>query len=210
MNGSATPDSGDQAAPSWSQTGLRWIARLCAITATVLFALVLVAIHRERLIHQSANELVATLHIDNGYFDDRVDYASLGRIRDETQDLRQTLTQLDSAAAEDVRLLQLIVPEVTRLLEAGRTDLDIAHDLPGVADTLHTNAQHILRIAGHADGTVASADARLATTVDLVTRLNRALGNIDARLRIISAVPLPPATNGAPALPELFQAGGSR
>src|SRR5581483_7301726 len=208
MNGSAAPNAGPRAttAPSWSRTGLRWIARLSALTATVLFVLVLMAIHRERVIHQTANELVTTLRTDNGYFDERVDYASSGRILDHTQDLRQTLGQLDVAAGEDVHLLEMIVPEVTRLLGAGRTDLDIARALPGIADTLNIDARKTLRIAGHADGTVTSADARLAETVDLVRRLNRALGSIDAKLRIVPAVPVPPAlSNGASTLPELFR-----
>lgn len=174
------------AAPAWSRTGLRWVARLSAAAAVILFALVLLAVHREALVHRSTDETVATFRLNNGYFDNRVNFAQTDRIRDSSGALGQTLEQLRAAATDDVALLETILPDTTRLLTAARTDLRIARELTGTADALRHTAQNILDTAAHSNNTVASADARLGAIADLVDQLNRRLSDIDRKLPLPS------------------------
>ena len=176
---------------SWSEIGLRWTGRLCAATAAVLFAVVLVAIHRERLVHASTTALVATLRHNNGYFDNRVDFTQPDRIRDQVRSLEGVLGQIDLASGEDVTLLAATVPDVARLLEAGKTDLRFAHDLTGVAVTLRGSAQDLLRIAEHANQTVDSTDARVRTALTLVDQLNTQLADLEGKLAVLSIAPGP-------------------
>jgi methyl-accepting chemotaxis protein len=170
---------------SWSQVGLKWVARCAAVAAVVLFALVIVAIHRGRVVQATAQELVATLHTNNGYFDNRVDFTMPGRIRDEVRALHTVLDQLDRSTNEDVGLLDATLPDVARLLEAGRGDVQIAQRLTGVAGTLRDAARDLRKITGDADGTVDSVDRRVATAVELVDRLDRELTDIDRKLGVL-------------------------
>jgi len=137
------PDRTGNAALSWSAVGLKWIARLTAIAAVVLFALVITAIHRGRLVQASAKDIVATLHTNNGYFDNRVDFTTLGRIHDQVGTLHTVLGDLDRSANEDVDLLDATIPDVARLLEAGRGDVRIAQRLTGVSATLRDAAKDL-------------------------------------------------------------------
>lgn len=71
----ADVSAGPPPVSSWSRAGVRWVGRLSAATAIALFALVIVAMHRERLVHDSTNQIVATFRVNNDYFDDRVDFS---------------------------------------------------------------------------------------------------------------------------------------
>lgn len=176
---------------SWSAVGLKWIARLTAVAAVVLFALVLTAIHRGRLVQASTQEVVATLHMNNGYFDHRVDFTTLGRIRDEVRALHTVLGELNRSSDEDVTLLADTIPDVARLLDAARGDVRTAQRLTGVAATLRDSARDLHSITGDADDTVDSVDRRVATTVDLVDRLDRQLSDIDRKLAPLPAGVIP-------------------
>jgi hypothetical protein len=197
----ATPD-GDTT-PRWCRIGLRWTARLSALTSAVLFVLVLTAIGQERMLHASTTTIVHTFRVNNGYFDERVDFTQTDRIREDTRELQRTLDEIATAATEDVHLLATIVPDADRLLAAGHTDLDIAGELPGIADTLRDTAADILRAAEHADATVTSADTRLAQVADLVERLNSRLAAVDRKLPL-------PETPGLPAAPGLPGTTGAK
>jgi methyl-accepting chemotaxis protein len=185
----------------WCRVGLRWTARLSALTSAVLFVLVLTAIGQERMLHASTTTIVHTFQVNNGYFDERVDFTQTDRIRDDTRELQRTLDEIATAATEDVQLLDTIVPDTDRLLAAGHTDLDIAGELPGIADTLRDTAADILRTAEHADATVTSADTRLAQVAELVERLNRRLAAIDRKLVLPETPGLSAALPAAPGLP---------
>jgi hypothetical protein len=177
-----------------------WIGRLCAATAVVLFALVLLAVHRERQVHQSTDEIVATFRVNNGYFDHRVDFSHTERIRDRAGDLRRTLDDIQAAATDDVRLLGAIRPDATRLLTAAGSDLRTAHELTGIAEDLRDTAGDILGTADHAGNTVTWADARVASILDLIAQLNRRLADIDRKLPLPAGGPglLLPRTEPSP------------
>lgn len=194
--------SPDDAPPPWYPVALRWTARLCAVAAVALFALVLVAIQLERTLHASTATIVETFRINNGYFDDRVDFDQVGRLRDEALQLRRTLDDINTATAEDVRLLESIVPDTVRLLAAADTDLDIARELTAIAGTLRGSAADIRDSAEKADTTVTDAEARLGTIVDLVERLNRRLADIDRKLVLPQAPASPPRPELAKMLPR--------
>jgi hypothetical protein len=179
-------------APEWSRVGLRWVARLSAITSIVLFALVLVAIHRERLVHESTNHIVATFRLNNSYFDDRVDFAQTTRIRATAQRLEQTLEQLTAAAADDAALLATILPDTARLLAAAGADLTTARDLAGIADELHTTAGDILGTAGRAQDTVDAVHTRVSSIAALIEALNTELTRIDDKLPLPGRPEVPP------------------
>lgn len=96
--------------------------------------------------------------------------------------MRRTLEEIQAAATEDARLLATMLPDATRLLTAAHSDLGIANELPGIAESLHSSAGDILGIARHADGTVDAAHARVNLVVELVDQLNRELSSIDGKL----------------------------
>ncbi|HEY9415490.1 MAG TPA: hypothetical protein VIQ30_12075 [Pseudonocardia sp.] len=176
---------------AWSAVGLKWIARLTAVAAVVLFALVLTAIHRGRLLQASTQEVVTTLHLNNGYFDNRVDFTTLGRIRDEVRSLHTVLGELNRSTDEDVTLLAETIPDVARLLGAARGDVRIAQRLTGVAATLRDSARDLRAITGDAGDTVDSVDRRVATAVVLVDRLDRQLSDIDRKLALLPSGVIP-------------------
>lgn len=193
--------------PEWSQTGLRWIARLSAATAAVLFGLVLLAIHQEHRLHDSTADIVATFRLNNAYFDQRVQFPQATRIRDTATALTATLDQVSSTATEDVRLLAATLPDTTRLSAAALGDLSLARELTGIAGDLRDTAGDILLTAHHADGTVSTASRRLASIADLVARLNGHLAEIDRKL------PLPatgPSNDHHPTHASPTEAGPSR
>lgn len=177
--------AGAPTGPGWSAVGLRWIARFAAVSAVVLFALVITAIHRGRMIQATTHDVVATLHTNNGYFDDRVDFTTLSRIRDEVRTLHAVLGDLDRSTSEDVGLLDSTLPDIARLLDAARGDVRIAQRLTGVSATLRDAARDLHGITGDADGTVDSVDRRVATAVDLVDRLDAELTDIDRKLAVL-------------------------
>lgn len=190
LRSSGTPP--DDAPPRCCQIALRWTARLCAVTAVALFALVLVAIHLERTLHASTATVVDTFRINNGYFDDRVDFDQVGRLRDEALELRRTLEEISTVTAEDVGLLESIVPDAARLLAAANTDLEIARELSSIADTLNATAADIRDSAEQADTTVTAAQAQLGTIAELVEQLNHRLAEIDRKLVLPRAPASPP------------------
>lgn len=169
----------------WSAVGLKWTARLTAVGAVVLFALVITAIHRTRVLEATTQQVVDTLHMNNGYFDNRVDFTTLGRIRDEVRTLYTVLDDLNRSTDEDVGLLDATLPDVARLLDAAQGDVLTAQRLTGVAATLREAARDLHGITGDADDTVDSVDRRIATAVDLVDRLDRELTDIDRKLAVI-------------------------
>jgi hypothetical protein len=68
--------AGELPGSSWSAIALEYLARLCAVAAVVLLALVVVAIHHGRETKLAGQATTAAFRALNGYFDDRANFAA--------------------------------------------------------------------------------------------------------------------------------------
>lgn len=184
------------AGSSRSAIGLEWIARLAAVLAIVLLVLVVFSVQRGRLVQDSAKGVVADFHMANDFFAARADFRAPTTAREQMQQLAVVLRDLEGVTRTDVDLLAATVPDVQRLLEAGRGDVRIAHELDEVATTLQQAGRDLNDISSAADGTVSAVNSEVATADRQVEALNAQLAQIERKLALLPAVPIPPGTDG--------------
>ncbi|MFC0450361.1 hypothetical protein [Rhodococcus jostii] len=164
-----------------------WMGRLAAVLALVLFALVLMAIHKGQLVQDSARTIVDNFRTTNGYFADRADLTAPATARKQLDELAGVLADLNTATATDVDHLAALLPDARALLAAGQGDTAIAGQLEGVATTLQGSAASLHQISGDANTTVSAVDNELTTAIDLVNQLNRELTRTTNKLALIPA-----------------------
>lgn len=167
-----------------------WLGRLAGAVAVALFVMVLGTIHKGLLVQDSAEEIVGNFRTTNDFFADRADLTAPRKARQQLQELQVVLTSLNEATATDVRLLAATLPNVARLLAAGKGDVRIAHQLNSIAATLKGSAGELHNIAGEANTTVSSVDRLMAQVLRQVRLLNKELARTARKLTPI------PATGG--------------
>lgn len=198
--------AGDLPGSSWSAIALEYLARLCAVAAVVLMVLVVVAIDHGRdtkLAGQATTDAFRTL---NGFFADRANFAAPARARQQLQTLNTVLTDLDTTSADDVNLLASTLPDVQRLLLAGRGDVTIAQQLVPVATRLREAGNDLHAIAENADSTASAANRQVVLAKQRLAELNNQLAQIQHKLALLPAVPISPDTGQHP--PLLLSPGG--
>ena len=176
-----------------------WIGRLAAVMAAVLLVLVLMTVHKGLVVHDSAGTIVGNLRQANTYFDERADLSSPARARDKLAELKMLLTQLDTVTSANVDQLAALLPDLQTLVAAGQTDVNIAHELHGVASSLQGAAGSLHSISADADASVASVNDRLLAALDLVDQLNAELQRTTDKLAPVPAqgnlIPAPQGGN---------------
>jgi len=197
--------AGDLPGSSWSAIALEYLARLCAVAAVVLLALIVVAVHHGREAKLAGAATTAAFRTLNGFFADRANFAAPARARQQLQDLNVVLTDLNSTTAGNVDLLASTLPDVQRLILAGRGDVTIARQLVPVATRLRAAGNDLHKIADDADGTVSAAAGQVVLAKQRLDELNDQLAQIERKLALLPAVPIPP-DEGAP--PPLLGPGG--
>jgi hypothetical protein len=166
----------------------------------VLLVLVLVAIHRGREVQASSKGLTADFRAVNGFFADRANFAAPATAREQLRTLTSVLGSLNDATAEDVDILAETLPDVQRLLQAGRGDVAIALQLNAVAKTLLEAGKGLRQISADADRTTSAADRQVERTKQQLDELDKVLGTIENKLALLPAVPIPPETGTNPIL----------
>lgn len=164
-----------------------WLGRLAAIIAIVLFVFVMMAIHKGKVVQTSAKEIVQDFHSANNYFASRADFDAATRAKEELQRLAGVLNQLNDATANDVTDLAATLPDVNRLLAAGKGDVNIAGQLQTVAKTLQGSAGSLHQIANGAEASVSSVNDLVASAIDLVNQLNAQLAITERKLAPLPA-----------------------
>jgi hypothetical protein len=192
--------AGDLPGSSWSAIALEYLATLCAVAAVVLLALVVVAIHHGRETKLAGQGTTAAFRTLNGFFADRANFAAPARARQQLQTLNTVLTELDDTAAGDVDLLASTLPDVQRLLQAGRGDVTIAQQLVPVANRLREAGNDLHTIAEDADTTASAANRQVVLAKQRLDELNEQLAQIQRKLALLPAVPIPPDTGEHPLL----------
>lgn len=185
------------AGSSKTAIGLEYIAKVAALLAVALLVLVVISINRGREVQTSAKGIVADFHTANNFFTDRADFQAPTTAREELQQLSGVLTQLNGATETDVNMLAATVPDVQRLLNAGRGDVDIANQLNGVAATLKNAGQSLNGISNQADDTVSAVNGQVGAANGNVGQLNAVLAQIDHKLAVLPALPIPPSAGNA-------------
>lgn len=198
--------AGELPGSSWSAIALEYLARLCAVAAVVLLALVVVAIHHGRETKLAGQATTAAFRTLNGFFDDRVNFAAPARARQQLQTLNAVLTDLDNTSASDVDLLASTLPDVQRLKLAGQGDVAIAQQLVPVAKSLRDAGKDLHTISGNADSTASAANRQVVLANQRIVELNDQLAQIQHKLTLLPAVPIPPDTGAHP--PLLLSPGG--
>jgi hypothetical protein len=198
--------AGELPGSSWSAIALEYLARLCAVAAVVLLALVVVAIHHGRETKLAGQATTAAFRTLNGFFDDRVNFAAPARARQQLQTLNAVLTDLDNTSASDVDLLASTLPDVQRLKLAGQGDVAIAQQLGPVAKSLRDAGKDLHTISGNADSTASAANRQVVLANQRIVELNDQLAQIQHKLTLLPAVPIPPDTGAHP--PLLLSPGG--
>jgi len=175
-----------------------WVGRLAAVMAAILFALVLVSIHKGLVVKNSSRSIVDNFRRTNELFDQRADLTAPATARKQLDELKDVLTQLNTATATDVDHLAGLLPNADRLLAAGRGDTHIAGQLQTVATTLQGSAASLHQIAADANTTVSDVDNALATAIDLMNQLNSELTRTTNKVAPIPAqdalIPTPGGT----------------
>ncbi|ASR05584.1 hypothetical protein [Gordonia rubripertincta] len=177
-----------------------WVGRVAAVMAVVLFALVMIAIHKGLEVQDSARTVVTNFHTANEYFDERADLTAPATARKQLEELQGVLAALNKQTAIDVEHLGRLLPDMRDLLAAGRGDTRIAKELQGIATTLQRSAASLQTVAGNADQTVSSVDGQLDQAVSLVRQLNNELARTTRKLAPIppqdGLIPPPPPAGG--------------
>lgn len=186
---------------SWSAIALEHLARLCAIAAVMLLALVVVAIHHGRQTKIAGEQTTAAFRTLNGYFADRANFAAPARARQQLQSLNTVLVDLDTVTAADVDLLVSTLPDVQRLLVAGKGDVWIARELVPVAQRLREAGGDLRAIAKDADHTAAAADRQVVLANQRLNELNDQLARLERKLALLPALPIPPDIGARSPLP---------
>jgi hypothetical protein len=164
---------------------IEWLGGLAAVLAVTLTALALLTIYKGRLFQGDVRHIVQDLHTTNDYFASRADFTMTTKARDTVQTLAGVLSDLNKSAAQDVANLAAIMPDVQRLLAAGRGDVNIAQQLQGVGATLQSSATSIRGVANNANSSVAGIDAQLSQALSLVRQLNGQLAITQRKLAIL-------------------------
>jgi hypothetical protein len=198
--------AGELPGSSWSAIALEYLARLCAVAAVALLALVVVAIHHGRETKLAGQATTAAFRALNGYFDDRANFAAPARARQQLQTLNAILSDLDTTSAGDVDLLASTLPDVQRLKLAGQGDVAIAQQLVPVAQSLRDAGKDLHTISGNADSTASAANWQVVLANQRIDELNDQLAQIQHKLALLPAVPIPPDTGAQP--PLLLSPGG--
>lgn len=182
-------DIPDSAVPSSSGFAIatEWLGRLAAVMAIVLFALVLICIHKGKAVQDSARTVVDNFTVTNDMFAERADLTAPATARRQLDELAQVLTQLNQVTAADVDHLASLLPDAQTLLAAGQGDVSVAGELQSVATTLRDSASSLAQISTSADQTVAAVDNELVTATDLVAQLNAQLTRTTNKLALIPA-----------------------
>ena len=168
-------------------TATEWFGRLAAVMATVLFVLVMVAIHKGLLVQDSARTIVNNFRDTNQMFADRADLSAPATARKQLDELKAILTGLNAATAADVDHLEALLPNAAALLAAGQGDSNIASQLETVATTLSGSASSLHQISAEADTTVSDVNAGLSQALDLVGQLNAELSRTTDKLAPLPA-----------------------
>lgn len=179
--GTALPTTGPLA------TTTEWLGRLAAILAIALFILVLICIHKGKLVRDSAYTVVSNFTVTNAMFDERADLTAPATARRQLDELASILADLNTTTTADVDSLAGLLPNARTLLAAGQGDATIAAALEGVATTLQSSAASLARISTDADQTVTDVDSSLVTAIDLVNQLNAELTRTTNKLALIPA-----------------------
>jgi hypothetical protein len=198
--------AGDLPGSSWSAIALEYLARLCAVAAVVLLALVVVAIHHGRDTKLAGQATTAAFRTLNGYFDDRANFAAPARARHQLQTLNAVLSDLDTTSAGDVDLLASTLPDIQRLKLAGQGDVAIAEQLVPVAKSLRDAGTDLHTISGNADSTASAANRQVVLANQRIDELNDQLAQIQHKLALLPAAPIPADTGLHP--PLLLSPGG--
>jgi hypothetical protein len=170
--------AGELPGSSWSAIALEYLARLCAVAAVALLALVVVAIHHGRETKLAGQATTAAFRALNGYFDDRANFAAPARARQQLQTLNAILSDLDTTSAGDVDLLASTLPDVQRLKLAGQGDVAIAQQLVPVAKSLRDSLPHVVQTAN----SLVKACTTLGTLGDQLVTLASVLDSADPPL----------------------------
>lgn len=162
-----------------------WFGRLAAVVAFLLFVLVLMSIHKGKLVQDSARTVVDNFRLTNEYFTQRADMTAPAKARQQLDELADVLAQLNSVTASDVDLLAALLPDARALLAAGQGDTAIATQLATVANTLQGSAASLHQISTDANSTVTDVNNELTTAIDLVNQLNAELLRTANKLALI-------------------------
>ncbi|HSV64514.1 MAG TPA: hypothetical protein VLJ59_01230 [Mycobacteriales bacterium] len=165
-----------------------WLGRIAALLSVVLFVLVVLTIGKGLTMQKSAKQIVQDFHTTNGYFASRADLTDVAKVKNQLQVLTGVLAELNRSANVDVTYLAATIPDVQRLLAAGRGDVNIAYQLRGVASTLQQSAASIHNVAANARGTVAAVDTELARAITLVGQLNAQLAITERKLALLPSI----------------------
>jgi methyl-accepting chemotaxis protein len=164
---------------------VEWVGRLAAVAAIILFTLVMVTIHRGKVVQHSAKAVVHDFHVANDFFSHRANFQAPAVAKQELQQLATVLTQLNGTTAADVHELAGTLPDVRRLAAAGSGDVAIAkrmrsmgHDLQGGADDLRT-------VAVNANSVVGMIDDNMDQAVDAVGQLNDQLARTERKIAVV-------------------------
>lgn len=182
-------DIPDAEIPSTGGFGVatEWLGRLAAVMAIVLFALVLICIHKGKLVQDSARTVVDNFTVTNDMFAERADLTAPATARRQLDELAQVLTRLNEVTAADVDHLGSLLPDAQVLLAAGQGDVAVAGELQTVASTLRDAAGSLNQIASGADETVSAVDGELVKATDLIAQLNAQLTRTTNKLALIPA-----------------------
>ncbi|QXC46337.1 hypothetical protein [Rhodococcus qingshengii] len=164
-----------------------WLGRAAAALAVVLFALVMMTIHKGLQVQESARATVDNFRITNEFFTQRADLTAPATARRQLDELAGILGQLNIAAASDVDHLAALLPDAQALVAAGQGDARIAQQLETVATTLQSSAASLHEISSSANTTVSSVDGELSQAIDLVNQLNAELTRTTNKLSFVPA-----------------------
>ncbi|MEU2006777.1 hypothetical protein ACH47B_37135 [Rhodococcus sp. NPDC019627] len=164
-----------------------WLGRVAAVLAIVLFAMVMMTIHKGLQVQDSARSTVDNFRITNEFFSQRTDMTAPATARAQLDELTGILTQLNTAAAADVDHLAALLPDAQALVAAGQGDTQIAQQLETVATTLQGSAASLHEISANANTTVSSVDGELSQAIDLVNQLNAELTRTNNKLALVPA-----------------------
>ena len=164
-----------------------WLGRGAAVLAVVLFAMVMMTIHKGLQVQDSARTTVDNFRITNEFFSQRTDMTAPATARAQLDELAGILAQLNTAAAADVDHLAALLPDAQALVAAGQGDTQIAQQLETVATTLQGSAASLHEISSNANTTVSSVDGELSQAIDLVNQLNTELTRTNNKLALVPA-----------------------
>lgn len=164
-----------------------WCGRAAAVTAVVLFGMVLLTIHKGLLVQDSARTVVDNFRVTNEFFAQRADLTAPATARKQLDELNGVLAQLNSAAATDVDHLAALLPNAQALVAAGQGDTQIAGQLESVATTLQGSAASLHQVSSDANTTVSTVNDELTRALDLTTQLNSELTRTANKLALVPA-----------------------